>query len=189
MSRRRLGATASLALALIACGGAPLASPTASSPVPSSSSPAAIAPSADPTAAPALASAAASAAPTFARGSLAIQTQKGPVSLSVEIADDEAKREYGLMNRTSLPPDAGMLFVFNPPAVATQTGFWMVDTLIPLSVAFVEPNLRIESIQDMQPLTRDIHYAPRDYAYAIEANLGFFATRGAAAGNTVTIKR
>jgi uncharacterized membrane protein (UPF0127 family) len=92
------------------------------------------------------------------------------------------------MNRSSLPPDAGMLFVFQPPADAKQVGFWMNDTLIPLSIAFVEPNMAIESIQDMQPETQDIHYAPRNYAYAIEANLGFFARHSVAVGDRVSLQ-
>lgn len=92
------------------------------------------------------------------------------------------------MNRRSLAPDAGMLFVFTPPASAKQVGFWMADTLIPLSVAFVEPNLTIEDIQDMQALSRDIHYTQRDYAYAIEANLGYFANHGVSAGDKITIR-
>lgn len=111
------------------------------------------------------------------------------MNLAVDIADDEAKREYGLMNRSSLPADSGMLFVFQPPASAQQLGFWMKDTLIPLSIAFIEPNLAIESLQDMQPLDEQIHYAPRDYPYAIEANLGFFASHGVQVGDTVTIQR
>jgi len=89
----------------------------------------------------------------------------------------------------SMPSDAGMLFVFDPPANAKQVGFWMKDTLIPLSIAFVEPSLSIEDIQDMQPQTEQPHYAPRDYVYAIEANLGFFANHGVAVGDKVTIQR
>ena len=152
-----------LAATLMACGGAPAAPSASSEP-------------------------AASGAPTFARSSLTIQTKAGPVSLSVEVADDEQKREYGLMNRKALPAKAGMLFVFNPPANARQVGFWMDDTLIPLSVAFVEPNMAIESIQDMQPLTRDVHYAPRDYAYAVEANQGWFASHGVGVGDAIAIQ-
>lgn len=111
------------------------------------------------------------------------------MSLNVEIADDESKREYGLMNRSSMATDAGMLFVFNPPANAKQTGFWMEDTLIPLSIVFVEPNMAIESVQEMQALSRDVHYAPRDYAYAIEANQGFFSSHNVSLGDPVSIHR
>jgi len=161
-----------LAAGLMACGGAPAAAPPDSTPPSPVTSP-------EP---------AASGAPVFARASVSIQTKSGPVSLSVEVADDEPKREYGLMNRKALPVDAGMLFVFKPPANARQVGFWMDDTLIPLSVAFVEPNLAIEDIQDMQPLTRDIHYAPRDYAYALEANQGWFASHGVSVGDAIALQ-
>ncbi len=61
------------------------------------------------------------------------------MTMPVEVADDQAKREYGLMNRNSLPGNAGMIFVFQPVA-DTTIGFWMKDTLLPLSVAFVERN-------------------------------------------------
>ncbi|HEX6510736.1 MAG TPA: DUF192 domain-containing protein, partial [Chloroflexota bacterium] len=94
------------------------------------------------------------------------------------------------MNRRSLPADGGMLFVFQPPANAKQVGFWMKDTFIPLSIAFVAPNMTIESLQEMQALDdQDIHYAPRDYAYAIEANTGFFGSHGVAVGDVVSIAR
>jgi uncharacterized membrane protein (UPF0127 family) len=125
----------------------------------------------------------------FARGTVTFQTKSGPVTLSVEIADDDLKREVGLMNRRSLPADAGMLFVFNPPADAKRLGFWMKDTFVPLSIAFVEPSLAIEDIQDMQPQSEQPHYAPRDYAYAVEANQGWFASHGVAVGDRVSIQR
>ena len=128
-------------------------------------------------------------APTFGRASLTIRTKTGPLSMSVEVADDEPTREYGLMNRRSLPDAGGMLFVFNPPANASVVGFWMKDTLIPLSIAFVEPTMAIESVQEMQAEDRTVHYAPRDYAYAIEANAGFFASHGVTLGDTLTIAR
>jgi len=127
--------------------------------------------------------------PAFAHGTVTIEAAVGAVKLNVDIADDEAKREYGLMNRSSMPADSGMLFVFQPPADAKLVGFWMKDTLMPLSIAFIEPDLVIESLQDMQPLSEAVHYAPRNYAYAIEANQGFFASRGVAVGNQVAIER
>lgn len=119
---------------------------------------------------------------------MAIQTKKGAVTLSIEIADTDAKREYGLMNRTTLPPDSGMLFIFQPPADARQIGFWMKDTLIPLSIAFIEPDMTIESLQEMEPMSQQLHMAPRDYAYAIEANKGFFATHAVSTGDRVVVQ-
>ncbi|MDE3078153.1 MAG: DUF192 domain-containing protein [Chloroflexota bacterium] len=109
--------------------------------------------------------------------------------MPVEIADNEAKREYGLMNRRSLAPDAGMIFVFQPAADPAQIGFWMKDTLLPLSIAFVDTKLTIESVQDMQPLAEEVHRAPHPYLYAIEANLGYFAQHHIAAGDSVAFSR
>jgi uncharacterized membrane protein (UPF0127 family) len=183
MMQRRLAAVA-LPLAFVAaCGGAAAAPSDGPSPA------AAPGPGAPPSAGAALASAAPapSGAPQFAKASLSIQTKGGPVNLDVEIADTEDKREYGLMNRSSLDPDAGMVFVFDPPAQAARVGFWMKDTLIPLSIAFVTPDLAVESLDEMQPLSQQVHYAPRDYLYAIEANQGFFVGHGVAVGDRVTL--
>lgn len=181
------------ALLLAACGGAaPAAPPLVPTTVPTIvSTPTVVTSAARAGSASALGSAAGSVspAPIFGHGTVSVVTKTGPVTLSVEVADDETKREYGLMNRSALPPEKGMLFVFQPPADAKQVGFWMKDTLIPLSVAFVEPNMSIESIQDMQALSEDIHYAPRNYAYAIETNVGYFTSHGIAAGDRVTIQQ
>ncbi|MBV9121075.1 MAG: DUF192 domain-containing protein [Chloroflexi bacterium] len=127
-------------------------------------------------------------APSFGHGQVTIASHGGPVQLAVEVATTEAQHEYGLMNRRSLDPSSGMLFVFQPPAGAQQIGFWMKDTLIPLSIAFVQPDLTIESLQEMAALDETVHYAPRDYMYAIEANQGFFTNHGVSVGDRVTIQ-
>jgi uncharacterized membrane protein (UPF0127 family) len=108
------------------------------------------------------------------------------VPVEVEIADTDAERQTGLMGRTALPENAGMLFVFE----GEQTlSFWMRDTLIPLSIAYIDAEGRIVDIQDMQPLD-DV---PPDYVsaepaqYALEVNQGFFAERGVAVGDTVEL--
>jgi uncharacterized membrane protein (UPF0127 family) len=69
-------------------------------------------------------------------------------TLTVEIADTPATRETGLMNRFSLRPDHGMLFVFDRPQ---SMAFWMKNTYIPLSIAFVDAHGVILNIEDMQP--------------------------------------
>jgi uncharacterized protein len=96
----------------------------------------------------------------------------------VEIADTVETQEVGLMCRTALDPDAGMLFAF---AADTSGSFWMKDTLIPLSIAFIDSNWHIVTIMDMKveadpahPDPRDLYAPPHAYRYALEVNQGFF---------------
>ena len=100
--------------------------------------------------------------------------------MNAETASTDEQRQRGLMFRKTLAPDAGMIFVWNQD---TSEGFWMKNTLVPLSVAFVDAGGTIIDIQDMAPQTEDVHYSPRPYRYAIEANQGYFAARGIAAGD------
>jgi uncharacterized membrane protein (UPF0127 family) len=99
----------------------------------------------------------------------------------VEIADSENTREIGLMCRTTLAPDAGMLFVFGDDST---TPFWMKNTLIPLSIAFIDSKLRIVGLLDMpvapDPSSDDLPtYGPNaKYRYALEVNAGFFVQHG-----------
>lgn len=108
----------------------------------------------------------------------------GQPALSVEIASTPAEQEQGLMFRRSLPADAGMLFVFDQP---TQTAFWMHNTYIPLSVAWMDPSGTIVDIQDMQPLTDTDHQPRAQYVYALEANQGWFRQHGVTIGDTMRI--
>lgn len=105
------------------------------------------------------------------------------VLLRLEVASTEAQREYGLMYRPSLDPDSGMVFVWVSPV---QESFWMENTLIPLSVAFIGSDVQIQETQDMQAETCDLHTPSRPYQYAIEANLGYFAANGIKPGDHVT---
>ncbi len=106
--------------------------------------------------------------------------------VEVEIADTDAERQTGLMGRNVLPENAGMLFVFE----GEQTlSFWMRDTLIPLSIAYIDAEGRIVDIQDMQPLD-DVppHYVSAEPAqYALEVNQGFLEERGVVVGDTVEL--
>ncbi len=94
------------------------------------------------------------------------------VTLNVEVADDPEERAQGLMNVQSLPADAGMIFVW---PTDTQSSFWMRDTVIPLSIAFVTAGGVIIDIQDMEPLSEERITAPRPYRFAVEVNQGWFA--------------
>jgi uncharacterized membrane protein (UPF0127 family) len=95
------------------------------------------------------------------------------VEVRVEIADTDAERQRGLMGRTALPEDQGMLFVFGGEQ---ELSFWMRNTLIPLSIAYIDSEGRIVDIQDMKPLDDDPpHYVSAEPArYALEVNRGFF---------------
>ncbi len=110
----------------------------------------------------------------------------GRVPVGVEIADTDAERQTGLMGRTVLPEDAGMLFVFEGEQALS---FWMRDTLIPLSIAYIDAQGRIVDIQDMEPLD-DVppHYVSAEPArYALEVNQGFFEERGVTVGDLVEL--
>ncbi len=93
------------------------------------------------------------------------------VTLNVEVADEPGERSQGLMNRESMPEDAGMLFVWTSD---TTSSFWMRNTVIPLSIAFVSAGGVIIDIQDMEPLSAEPVRAPRAYRYAVEVNQGWF---------------
>ena len=99
-----------------------------------------------------------------------------------EVADTPATREIGLMRRKFMPQGAGMLFLFDRSATQCM---WMKNTLIPLSVAFIDERGRIVNIADMQPLTETSHCASRPVRYALEMNLGWFKKRGIGAGAVI----
>lgn len=102
-------------------------------------------------------------------------------ALTVEVPQTREAMARGLMGRSSLPEDSGMLFLFGD----RRSGFWMKDTLIPLSVAFISKEGVIQDIQEMQPLTLDIHNTEKPYSYGLEVNQGWFARRGIKAGDRV----
>ena len=103
--------------------------------------------------------------------------------LKVEVAENEPQREQGLMYRKSLGRNEGMLFLFDEPAYHSM---WMKNTLIPLSVAFIDAKGEILNIVDMEPQTLDSHMAAGPAVYAIEANKGWFADKKIKAGDKVS---
>jgi uncharacterized protein len=118
-----------------------------------------------------------------------IDTGAGEAVVNVEIADTAPERERGLMGRSHLAPDAGMVFLFPQD---TNDAFWMKDTLIPLSIAFYDEGGRIVRIFDMLPCKRDPcpTYNPGvRYRGALEANLGAFARWGVRAGDLLRLER
>ena len=104
--------------------------------------------------------------------------------LTVELAVTPAERSRGLMFRESLAEERGMLFV---PGGETRTGFWMKDTKIPLSIAFIASDGMILETQDMEPLSEELHTPARAYRYALEVNQGWFERHGLGAGDRVEI--
>ena len=104
-----------------------------------------------------------------------VQLSAGMHLIKAEVAADFSARAQGLMYRTSLPPNGGMLFIFDDAAIQCM---WMKNTLIPLSVAFLDERGTILNIEDMQPQTEDNHCAKVPARYALEMNLGWFAQRG-----------
>ncbi len=111
-----------------------------------------------------------------------IMLQIGTQTVHAEIADTPQSREHGLMQRDHLCADCGMLFVFE------KTGryrFWMKDTPLPLSIAFIAADGSILNIAEMQPYTTDSHGAEGEALYALEMNRGWFAGNGIKPGGKV----
>jgi hypothetical protein len=102
--------------------------------------------------------------------------------IEAEVAANNPARMQGLMNRKSMPQQHGMLFVF---PVEAQHCMWMKNTLLPLSVAFIDAAGRILNIEEMQPQTENNHCAARPARYALEMNAGWFAQRGIKAGDAI----
>jgi uncharacterized membrane protein (UPF0127 family) len=129
--------------------------------------------------------------PPLAPEAVATITTSGgeTVRVRVEIADNDTEAELGLMFRESLPDDAGMIFLFDRPQTR---GFWMKNTLIPLSIAFLDGTGEIVRILDMQPCRADPceRYKPGvPYRGALEVNLGAFRRWGVNAGDRIELVR
>jgi uncharacterized protein len=106
----------------------------------------------------------------------------GEQRLRAEVADDPDERAQGLMFRESLGSDRGMLFVY--PDVRARS-FWMENTTVPLSIAFIDDHGVIFRIRDMAPLDRDHTASGLPARYALEVNKGWFAEHGITEGAQV----
>jgi hypothetical protein len=106
------------------------------------------------------------------------------VTLNVEVADEPEERAQGLMNVQSLPDDAGVLFVW---PTDTESSFWMRDTVIPLSIAFVTAGGVLIDIQEMEPLSEERVLSPQPYRFAVEVNQGWFADNDVRVGDIVQL--
>ena len=106
----------------------------------------------------------------------------GKHTLTAELAVSPVEMQTGLMNRFSLKPDHGMLFIYEQPQ---PLSFWMRNTYVALSIAFIGADGRIVDIQDMHPQSDDTHWSKTPAQYALEMKKGWFAERGIAAGDLV----
>ena len=100
----------------------------------------------------------------------------------VEMAKTEEERAKGLMGRMSLGKNEGMIFIFEDEG---YHGFWMKNTLVPLSIAFIDKEGKIVWITDMRPLTLSTHQPPKPILYALEMNQGWFTTNRIKVGDVV----
>lgn len=115
-----------------------------------------------------------------------IQLQAGMHLIDAQVASTPAQRNIGLMWRQSMPPNEGMLFVFEQPAVQC---FWMQNTFIPLTAAFVADDGTIVNLANMQPLSTQSHCSTAPVRYVLEMQQGWFAQRGLQAGSRLRAPR
>jgi uncharacterized protein len=106
----------------------------------------------------------------------------GDQTVMVEVAATPAAMARGLMFREHLPDDHGMLFIWPGDQVV---GMWMKNTLIPLSVAFIDREYRVRNIADMEPHSRHVHASDGPVRYALEVNRGWFERHGVHPGTRI----
>jgi uncharacterized protein len=99
--------------------------------------------------------------------------------IEAQVASTPQEREIGLMLRRDMPKNEGMIFIFEDQA---KRCFWMKNTLIPLTAAFVDDDGMIVNLEDMQPQTLDSHCSSKPVRYVLEMNKGWFADNGIKAG-------
>ena len=104
-----------------------------------------------------------------------IKLTSGMHRLDVQVAATPDQRQIGLMFRKDMPQHEGMIFVFEQ---ASQQCFWMKNTLLPLSAAFIDDDGTIVNIEDMKPQTLDGHCSAKPVRYVLEMNKGWFAKKG-----------
>ncbi len=111
-----------------------------------------------------------------------VELGAGMYRIEAELAHTDMTRQIGLMNRTAMPAHRGMIFVFPQDA---RHCMWMKNTLIPLSVAFLDADGRILNIERMLPQTENSHCAADRARYALEMNADWFSSRKIGAGERI----
>jgi uncharacterized membrane protein (UPF0127 family) len=125
--------------------------------------------------------------PCFYGGRAVLKGGEGSVLLTIEIAETPEQRSRGLMGRESLAEDSGMVFVFFEE---TSSGFWMKDTLIPLSIAFFDRSGTIVDILDMEPCRSEpceVYTPDSPYWGALEVSRGMFADWAVSEGDDISV--
>ncbi|MFM7341232.1 MAG: DUF192 domain-containing protein [Betaproteobacteria bacterium] len=112
-----------------------------------------------------------------------LQLGTGIHRIEAQVASTPAQRQVGLMWRKQMPQHEGMLFIFEQPSVQC---FWMMNTLIPLTAAFLADDGTIVNLADMKPQTTDSHCSSRLVRYVLEMNQGWFAKRAIGPGTRLT---
>jgi uncharacterized membrane protein (UPF0127 family) len=116
-----------------------------------------------------------------------VKIEIGTKKLIAEIAETDEEQSEGLMNRQALGKDNGMLFIFEEDSTPC---FWMKDTQIPLSIAFISKTNTIVKIVDMQPLSLTEHCSGQPVVLALEVNKGWFEQNNIKVGDKIfSIKR
>ena len=111
-----------------------------------------------------------------------VRLNAGMHLIQAEVAKDPSERAAGLMFRAEMAANAGMLFAFDQPSVQC---FWMQNTPLPLSIAFLADDGSIVNIADMKPKTTDSHCSEKPVRFALEMHQGWFAKRGIKAGTRI----
>ena len=103
--------------------------------------------------------------------------------IEAQVAQTSEQKMVGLMFRKEMPQHEGMLFIFDQPSVQC---FWMKNTLLPLTAAFIADDGTIVNLADMKPLATDSHCSTKPVRYVLEMNQGWFAKKGLKAGAKLT---
>jgi uncharacterized membrane protein (UPF0127 family) len=108
-----------------------------------------------------------------------VQLGAGMHLVRAQVAQTALQRQVGLMYRQQMPPNEGMLFVFEEPSPQC---FWMRNTLLPLAIAFIADDGTVVNVDEMKPQTDDSHCSAKPVRYVLEMNQGWFSKRGIKAG-------
>jgi uncharacterized membrane protein (UPF0127 family) len=122
--------------------------------------------------------------PAPTSGLATIEMKLGSKTFTLEVADRDASRAYGLMRRDSMPADHGMIFVFDK---SEDRGFWMKDCRIPLDIVFVDDAGRVVSVKQMKPYDRNTTPSDGPAQFAIELNQGAAESAGVKPGMKLPI--